>query len=334
MPAILKKTVDAVEVHPLVLLSVVDHYDRVAKGSKKRAVGCILGYRTSKTSYAITNSFAVPFDEETMPPRTWFLDHNYLEDMFRMLRRVTAKEKIIGWYSTGPKIVNNDISIHDMFLKYTDEPIYCIIKVKNETDDIPAEAYTAYDIIKEDGRPDRKFAHINTTIVASEAEEVGVEHLLRDIQNPTLSTLTSEVGYKISGLNGLSMRLDTILNYLKKVLSGALPRNQDILQNLQLIFNLLPNLSAPDLQRALAVKNNDHSVNLYIASIIRSVLAIDQLIDNKIENRDRLILKEKMERKKEEDAKLAKKKAADDEKKKQEEKEKAAAEESKKMDED
>jgi 26S proteasome regulatory subunit N8 len=32
-----------VVVHPLVLLSVVDHYNRVAKDTKFRVVGCLLG---------------------------------------------------------------------------------------------------------------------------------------------------------------------------------------------------------------------------------------------------------------------------------------------------
>jgi len=273
----------------------------VAKGSsKKRAVGCLLGYRTGGNTLAITNSFAVPFDEETVrKPRTWFLDHNYLEDMFRMCRRVTAKEKVVGWYSTGPKLSHNDIEIHDMFLKYTNEPVYCIIKVNSNSDDIPAESYSAIDIVKEDGRPDRKFAHVDTSIVASEAEEVGVEHLLRDVQNPALSTLTTEVGHKIAGLNGLRSRLQMVHKYLEDVVSGNLSPNQDILRNLQLVYNLLPNLKRPELLRALAIKNNDHSVSVYVASIVRSVLALDRLIDNKIENRDRLMKKEADEKEKE-----------------------------------
>jgi 26S proteasome regulatory subunit N8 len=32
-----------VVVHPIVLLSVVDHYNRVAKDTKFRVVGCLLG---------------------------------------------------------------------------------------------------------------------------------------------------------------------------------------------------------------------------------------------------------------------------------------------------
>ena len=46
-----------VVVHPLVLLSVVDHYNRVAKDSKRRVVGVLLG-EAYKGRVDVTNSFA------------------------------------------------------------------------------------------------------------------------------------------------------------------------------------------------------------------------------------------------------------------------------------
>ena len=47
-----------VVVHPLVLLSVVDHFNRMAKvGNVKRVVGCLLGSRR-KGILDISNSFA------------------------------------------------------------------------------------------------------------------------------------------------------------------------------------------------------------------------------------------------------------------------------------
>lgn len=48
---------ESVTVHPLVLLSVVDHYNRVAKDTKKRVVGVLLG-SVSKGEVDVTNSFA------------------------------------------------------------------------------------------------------------------------------------------------------------------------------------------------------------------------------------------------------------------------------------
>lgn len=50
-------SLEQVSVHPLVLLSVVDHYNRVARDTKKRVVGVLLGSRT-KDEVDVTNSFA------------------------------------------------------------------------------------------------------------------------------------------------------------------------------------------------------------------------------------------------------------------------------------
>lgn len=44
-------------VHPLVLLSTVDHYNRVAKNTNKRVVGVLLG-TVSKGVVDVTNSYA------------------------------------------------------------------------------------------------------------------------------------------------------------------------------------------------------------------------------------------------------------------------------------
>lgn len=48
-------------VHPLVLLSVVDHWRRVARDTRKRVVGVLLGERVGSGAAArvdVTNSFA------------------------------------------------------------------------------------------------------------------------------------------------------------------------------------------------------------------------------------------------------------------------------------
>ena len=56
-----------VTMHPLVLLSAADHYHRVAKGTRKRVVGVLLGHVT-KGKVDASNSFAVPFEEDSRNP--------------------------------------------------------------------------------------------------------------------------------------------------------------------------------------------------------------------------------------------------------------------------
>merc|ERR1712048_62252 len=114
----------------------------------------------------------------------------------------------------------------------------------------------------------------------------------------SLSTLTTEVKRKSTSLDGLTQRLSMIRDYLEKVVVGELPINQDILRNLQLIFNLLPNLNKPDIVRSFQTKKNDLMLNIYIASSLRSILALDGLLQNRIENKLREDKKEALDRKK------------------------------------
>lgn len=51
---------------------------------------------------------------------------------------------------------------------------------------------------------------------------------------------------------------------------------------LQDVFNLLPNLNVADLINAFAVKTNDQMLVIYLSSLIRSVIALHNLINNKV----------------------------------------------------
>lgn len=132
---------DKVVLHPLVLLSVVDHYNRVARDTKKRVVGVLLG-ETFKGQVDVTNSFAggmvspatyraavvdtqqshewawssipvslltVPFEEDDKDPSIWFLDHSYLEQMFRMFKKVNGEPE---QEPSGAKQCNSQQSQH------------------------------------------------------------------------------------------------------------------------------------------------------------------------------------------------------------------------------
>ena len=53
------------------------------------------------------------------------------------------------------------------------------------------------------------------------------------------------------------------------------------------MFNLLPNLTSEEMVRALMTKNNDMNFVIYVCSIIRSTVALHNLINNKLQNKER-----------------------------------------------
>lgn len=99
--------------------------------------------------------------------------------------------------------------------------------------------------------------HIPSTIGATEAEEVGVEHLLRDIKDASVGQFSKQVSDKIMALKALKEKLQEMRTYLEKVLSGQYKYNHSIIHNYQDIFNLLPNLKVEDMVRSMSVKTND-----------------------------------------------------------------------------
>ncbi|KAL0317102.1 UNVERIFIED_CONTAM: 26S proteasome non-ATPase regulatory subunitA [Sesamum angustifolium] len=258
------RPIEKVVVHPLVLLSIVDHYNRVARDTRKRVVGVLLELplRVPLTLPTVTpferslyqiiygvtlqfrvKSFSLPFEEDDKDPSIWFLDHNYHEAMFSMFRRINAKEHVVGWYSTGPKLRENDLNIHGLFNDYVPTPVLVIIDVTPKELGIPTKAYYAVEEVK-------------------------------------------EVTGKLAALKGLDARLKEIRSYLDLVIEGKLPLNHEILYHLQDVFNLLPNLNVSELVKAFAVKTNDMMLVIYLSSLIRSVIALHNLINNKMLNKE------------------------------------------------
>ncbi len=274
-----------VVVHPIVLLSVVDHYNRIAKGTSKRVVGTLLG-EVMDGRLHVTNSFAVVFEEDPRDPRVWFMDHNYHENLFQMFKKVNTKERVVGWYSTGPRIMPCDLEIHEMYRQYCPEPVMVIINPQPNELELPTDCYYSVEVASDDKHFRRTFKHVPSAVGAYEAEEIGVEHLLRDIANADTTTLSSKIGSKVTALQSLVSRLGDLSNYLGQVAEGKLPQNPEIINQLQDIFNLLPSdMSYPELSRAFSIEANDEMLALYMGSVMRVTMGLHSLINNKIKNR-------------------------------------------------
>jgi hypothetical protein len=292
------------------------------------------------------------------------------------MRTAAAKEKVVGWYHSGPKLRASDLAINERVRRYAPSSVLVIVDVKPADVGLPTTAYYAVEEIKDvrgthierrrrpphhsparcggpwcwtvqDGTQTTKtFAHVPTEIRAAEAEEIGVEHLLRDVKdNGARARLWScckrlwawggwgagargaqltRRGERGSGgrpvdqdnrpaeraaraadaparyprlpgkgpqtggtrRRGLPDRVAVAVGCgAVQVVAGTLPVNHDIIEHLQDVFNLLPNLNAPALVSAFTVSANDQLMVLYLASVVRAILALHTLINNKVRPR-------------------------------------------------
>jgi len=261
----------------------------------------------------------VPFEEDERDPAIWFLDHSYAEAMLAMFRKVngareegeaerargeggaadrarkntaphhatprpsTARESVVGWYSTAPSLAPADLDIHALVSNYCPSPILLACRPTPGGAGLPVTAYVTVDGGREDGSRagSKAFAVARTTVGASEAEEVGVEHLLRDVKDCGARTLGGDVAALAEGLAGLGSRLDAAASYASAVAAGALPPNHDILADLQTAFNELPPPDAPGVGPALGARAADGALAAYVGAATRAVLALHALVNNR-----------------------------------------------------
>ncbi|KAH7814913.1 putative 26S proteasome nonATPase regulatory subunit 7 [Monocercomonoides exilis] len=321
-------------VHPLVLLFAVDHYNREAKGSlTKRVCGILLGTMNSGI-LDISNCFAVPF-EENLENGTWFLDSQYIIVMKAMQRKVSAKEVIVGWYSAfpGAKIRPSDLSIQRMVTQFCPNPLYLVIDVEPKGE-FPASAYLSNVDPKYDGTElTLTFRHVPSEMGAQEAEEIGVEHLLRDVMDTNMTSLSSKISQRATSFATFTKHISVIQQYLRDVLEHKLPMNQQIFALLQEIFNLIPDVNSPEIQRALIEHSNDSSLVLLMSNLMRTTLSMHSLIQNKIElqtKKEKEAEEEEEKKEKEREKKMIEGKGkAEREQKEKEEKEKKEKDEDK-----
>jgi len=123
--------------------------------------------------------------------------------------------------------------------------------------------------------------------------------------------------------------MEEMSTYLDAVCKGELPINHQIIYNLQDMFNLSPDLKVEELVKAFAVKTNDNMLAIYVSSLIRSIIALHNLINNKLANRQ---LEQEKKTKEVEDALKAEKDKMEKEKADKEKADKDKAEKDKEKD--
>ena len=120
----------------------------------------------------------------------------------------------------------------------------------------------------------------------------------------------------------LQVRLEKMRAYLQAVLDGKREVNNQIVYNMQQIFFLLPNMKVDKLVKAMMVKTNDVHLAIYLGSLVRSIIALHDLVNNKIKYKDHDLDDEEAAAKKKAAAKAKAKKAAEEKAKKEEEEKK------------
>ena len=213
------------------------------------------------------------------------------------------------------------MEINTLVSQITKNPVFIVVDAepKAEQLELPLKAYVALPDISEDmnitnEQVGMKFAHIPFGIKEHEAEGIGVGQLLRDLQSGKSEfSAEAHVEDKRRALLAMKEKLQVMKDYVRDVVDEKIPVNDQVIEQIQEVFNLLPKVAEPEEhQKALCVKNNELMMGIYLGALAKVIVSLHELILNKYQ---RKMSEEKKEKKHSEGEKKDKK---EDEKKTQE----------------
>ena len=119
----------------------------------------------------------------------------------------------------------------------------------------------------------------------------------------------------MTSVKALGQRLSEIKIYLQNIIMKRITPNPQIINNIQEIFNYLPNFETEDIIKSLSIQTNNDYLILYLSWMIRSIISLHKLMNNKImikeeekKPSEKVVEKKKEESKEESDKSLIKKK--------------------------
>lgn len=85
----------------------------------------------------------------------------YTANLFASVFHITAREKVVGWYHTGPKLHQNDVAINELVRRYCPNSVLVIIDAAPKDLGLPTEAYRAVEEVHDVRFNSIKFVRYN-----------------------------------------------------------------------------------------------------------------------------------------------------------------------------
>ncbi|UZJ55381.1 hypothetical protein CBS101457_004701 [Exobasidium rhododendri] len=232
------RSLSGVQVHPVALFSILDHYLRrsdpepeeeelnedgtakvkepsTAEPSTTRVIGTLLGTRT-ESEVEIKSCFAVPHHETSEQVQ---VDMDYHKTMFELHQRVNPEEVIVGWYATGPNINMYTSLIQDFFSRETapHQAVHLTVdtEVRNE---MGVKAYVSSPVGLSVKPENAVFIPLPVTLLSAPSERPSLSLLARTNGGLPGSTIGGGSGVMLNDMDALSASLETVQSQLKRVL--------------------------------------------------------------------------------------------------------------------
>jgi len=285
--------VNSVVVHPLVLLSILDHHTR-RQNETGRVIGTLLGRRDGD-KVEVTNCFAVPHaerDEEVA------IGKDFNRQMLALHLRANRNETVVGWYATAfPNdennrcLANTSSLIHEFYTgecedAVMDSPVHLVVDTSLVNDTIGLKGYIS-SAVTLNGEPLANMFHeVGLLMKSSESERIAIDEMVRSLGSDTGSEEKSEEKETNSlqvSMEKLLEMLETASEYVGKVVDGKLDADDVVGNQIADTLSSVPRIRPEVFDKMFNDSMQDLLMVSYLSNITRTQLTIAEKLNKALD---------------------------------------------------
>lgn len=284
----------SVRVHPVAILTILDSYLRRPDGAS-RTIGTLLGYiAENKTVVEITDCF--PVVHQDTEDRGVLMDQDYHRQMLSLRQKVSPKEIVIGWFSTGNEITDSSVVVHSF---------YCTKDSKfTPTPQLPGPVHLLVDTeLKNNALGIKAFVNVHTSVADNLAqfhevplevsqgnptEKAGIALLLaarnekktgkKDEKSEEEKKATTTDGFE-GGLKELQDLFRKARAYTQKVIDGEMEPNLQVGRGLTRTLCNEPIFDLDSVQNLCQGALQDTLMVVYLSNLTRTQISLAEKIN-------------------------------------------------------
>jgi len=265
------------KVHPAVVFTILDHYTRRNDG-QERVIGTLLGEENDGV-VEIKNCFPVPHNETAEQVA---VDHEFHRTMYDLHRKVSTREVIVGWYSTGNAITEHSALLHDFYGREIPTPIHLLVDTMvNEAAKMEVKAYVSVPINLGEKNLGSRFVEVGCKMLISEAEKIGLDVLLGNSDKITgegeLAPRSDIEGLEAS-IEKTQELLKIVSTYIADVQAGKIEGNIEVGRLLADTIAAVPVMKPGVFEKTFHDGLQDLLMVSYLAQMTRTQLALAERI--------------------------------------------------------
>ncbi|KAF7268401.1 COP9 signalosome subunit 6 [Rhynchophorus ferrugineus] len=266
--------------HPLVIMNVSEHWTRAraqGDGQVPQVFGALIGKQKGR-NIEVMNSFELVF---SVIGEDIIIDRDYYNMKEEQFKQVFSDMDFIGWYTTGDTPNNSDIKVHKQICEINESPIMLKLNPYDKNiDHLPVCLYeSVIDLVN--GEATVLFVSLTYTLATEEAERIGVDHVARmsSTDSGESSLVAEHLTAQHSAIKMLHSRVRLVLQYMKAVQNGDLPRNNEILREAYSLCHRLPVVQGLRFRQDFYNQCNDVGLMTYLGALTKSCNDLNQFVN-------------------------------------------------------